>query len=72
MVGMQSKAERLEMIKAAAKRFQKLKAQEARFVREEKRKVEPDERYWTDASSYAEQYYGETFRATTRFDNDWD
>jgi hypothetical protein len=72
MVGMQSKAERLEMIKASAKRFQKLKAQEARFVREEKRKVESDERYWTDASAYAEQYYGETFRATTRFDNDWD
>ena len=69
---MQSKSERLEMIRAAAKRFQKLKAQEARFVREENRKVESDERYWTDASAYAEQYYGETFRATTRFDNDWD
>lgn len=69
---MQSKAERLEMIKAAANRLQRLKTQEARFVREEKRKVESDERYWTDASSYAEQYYGETFRATTRFDNDWD
>jgi hypothetical protein len=72
MVGMQSKAERLEMIKASAKRFQKLKTQEARFVREEKRVVNNDERYWTDASSYAEQYYGDTYRATTRFDNDWD
>lgn len=69
---MQSKAERLEMIKASAKRFQKLKTQEARFVREEKRVVNNDERYWTDASSYAEQYYGDTYRATTRFDNDWD
>ena len=27
---------------------------------------------WTDASKYAEQYYGETMRETTRFDNDWD
>ena len=27
---------------------------------------------WTDASSYANEYYGETFRQTTRFDNDWD
>ena len=26
---------------------------------------------WTDASKYAEQYYGETMRETTRFDNDW-
>ena len=28
--------------------------------------------YYTDASKYANQYYGETFRETTRFDNDWD
>ena len=69
---MQSKAERLEMIRAAAKKFQKRKAQEARFVREEKVKPETDERYWTDASSYANQYYGDVYRATTRFDNDWD
>jgi hypothetical protein len=27
---------------------------------------------WTDASDYADKYYGETFRQTTRFDNDWD
>ena len=26
---------------------------------------------WTDASSYAEKYYGETMRETTKFDNDW-
>jgi hypothetical protein len=28
--------------------------------------------YYTDAPKYAEKYYGETFRETTRFDNDWD
>lgn len=27
--------------------------------------------YWTDAPKYAEQYYGETYRATTQYDNDW-
>lgn len=27
--------------------------------------------HYTDASKYAEQYYGETFRATTGLDNDW-
>ena len=27
---------------------------------------------WTDASKYAEKYYGETYRQTTRYDNDWD
>ena len=32
-----------------------------------------DENYnqWTDASKYANEYYGETYRATTKFDNDW-
>lgn len=28
--------------------------------------------YYTDASKYAKEYYGETFYETTRFDNDWD
>ena len=28
--------------------------------------------HWTDASKYADEYYGETMRETTRFDNDWD
>ena len=27
---------------------------------------------WTDASKYADQYYGDTMRETTKFDNDWD
>ena len=27
--------------------------------------------YYTDAPKYAEKYYGETYRATTRYDNDW-
>jgi len=31
-----------------------------------------DERLWTDACEYAEQFYGETLRATIKYDNDWD
>ena len=27
---------------------------------------------YTDASKYAEKYYGDTYRQTTRYDNDWD
>ena len=27
--------------------------------------------HWTDASRYADEWYGETMRETTRFDNDW-
>ena len=32
-----------------------------------------DENYnqWTDSSKYAETYYGEIYRETTRFDNEW-
>lgn len=27
--------------------------------------------HYADASKYAEQYYGETYRATVGLDNDW-
>ena len=40
-----------------------------------KRKVsaghDPD-LYYTDASKYAENYYGESYRQTVRYDNEWD
>ena len=35
-------------------------------------KMDENHNAWTDASRYAEEYYGETMRETTRFDNDWD
>lgn len=28
--------------------------------------------YYTDAEKYADQYYGDVYRATTKYDNDWD
>ena len=28
--------------------------------------------HYTDASKFAEEYYGETYRQTTYLDNDWD
>jgi len=28
--------------------------------------------YYTDASKYANQYYGGVYHETTKFDNDWD
>lgn len=30
-----------------------------------------EEMHYTDASKYAEQHYGETYRATVGLDNDW-
>ena len=34
-------------------------------------KMDENHNHWSDASKYAEEYYGETMRETTRFDNDW-
>lgn len=65
---MQSKAERLAMIREAAKKFNKPVV----VARQKPRKDDEDERYWTDASKYANQYYGETFRETVRHDQEWD
>lgn len=33
---------------------------------------EEDSIHYSDASKYAEEHYGEVYRETTRFDNDWD
>ncbi len=59
---------RLKLIKKAA---QRIKAQKVRDARDAFDNSSKDERYWTDASAYAEQHYGETYRATTSLDDDW-
>lgn len=33
--------------------------------------VSKNPNYYTDEAKYADKYYGETYRATTRYDNDW-
>ncbi len=80
MVGMQTTEERMALIRAAAKKFQKKQNRAARFTRQERvskrraaKKKEPEcEIYWTDSEAYANKYYGEVAYETTRFDNDWD
>ncbi len=75
MLMAQTKEERLQMIKDAHARFKARQAREARLMAEmDKEGEERTENWnhWTDASSYANEYYGETFRNTTRYDNDWD
>jgi len=52
--------------------FMKKQARQAKVKREDKSMLRKEEMHWTDASKYAEQYYGETYRATTGLDNDWD
>ena len=34
-------------------------------------KMDENHNHWTDANKYAEQYYGEVYRDTTRYDNEW-
>ena len=34
-------------------------------------KMDENHNQWTDASKYAETYYGDVYRDTTKFDNDW-
>lgn len=84
---MQTTAERMALIREAAQKFKAKQTVQAKFKRDEnstKRKkavseidkideerFHSDERHWNDASKYANEYYGETFRSTTRYDNDW-
>lgn len=80
----QTTSERMALIRQAAKKFQTSKTRENRFVKSERKPAKKaksfldnsafsqDERHYTDASKYAQQYYGETYHETTRFDNDWD
>ena len=78
---MQTTEERMAMIRAAAKKFQKKQNRAARFTRQErvskksakkKKKHDECEIYWTDSEAYANKYYGEVAYETTRYDNEWD
>lgn len=70
---MQTTADRMALIRLAHANFKAKNARQAHMKRVDKMvKENADERYWTDAPQYAEKYYGETYRETTRFDNDWD
>jgi hypothetical protein len=77
--------ERMALIKAVAERRKKMAMIKAKskIVLEKAPKAKrsfmniPDEdasknpNYYTDEAKYANQYYGETFRQTTKYDNDW-
>jgi len=53
-------------------RFMKKQARQAKVKREDKSMLRKEEFHYTDAPKYANEYYGEVYRETTRFDNDWD
>ena len=75
----QSTSARMAMIRKAAQKFQKTQTKQAKFVRLEKAPSKAimdnsdsakDERFYTDSSKYADQYYGEVYRETTKHDYD--
>ena len=78
--------ERLALIKKIAKRKNMLKTvkQKTRKARSVALKEKRDDdlkwarddgnniNAWTDERKYAQQYYGDAYADTTRYDNDWD
>lgn len=60
-----------ELRKEHAK-FMKKQSRQAKVRQRDTSMLREEEFHWSDASRYADEYYGDTFRATTRFDNDWD
>jgi len=59
-------AERMDLIREVHQKMQ---------GKPKKRKVSAGQDpalYYTDASKYAEEYYGETYRQTVGYDNEWD
>lgn len=82
-----TQSDRLALIKEIAERKKKManiKRKSAGTIRQIKAAAKPvqsfmdspddsskNPNYYTDASKYAKQYYGETLYETTRFDNDW-
>lgn len=80
-----TQADRLALIKEIAERKKKMariKTQSKKVMRKAPKPARtfmdtPEDtsknpNYYTDSSKYAQQYYGETYYETTRFDNDWD
>ena len=59
-------------LKKEHEKFMAKQKRQAKARRTENSPLRNEDFYYTDAPKYAEKYYGETFRETTRFDNDWD
>ena len=70
-------SERLALIKEVSQRFNKKLKRNQKVRKTETHYMDKydkgDNIYaYTDAEKYAEKYYGDTYRQTTQYDNDWD
>jgi len=59
-------------LKKSHEEFMAKQKRQARIKREDRSMLREEEFHYTDASKYAEEYYGDVYRATTGLDNDWD
>lgn len=69
--------ERLALMKKIGKKFNKKVKRNSRVRKTETSFMDKYDNgnninHYTDASKYAEKYYGERMRQTTGLDNDWD
>ena len=72
-----TQAERIAVIREHRQKFTKKLNRNQRVRKTETKSLDPyynqeNINHWTDASKYAEEHYGDVFRQTTRYDNDWD
>ena len=72
-----TRSERLAVIREHAEKFNKKLKRNQRVRKTETKSLDKytnqeNINHWTDASQYANQYYGDVYRETTRYDNDWD
>ena len=72
-----TRSERLAVIREHAEKFNKKLKRNQRVRKTEtvsldKYTNQENINHWTDARQYANQYYGDVYRQTTRYDNDWD
>ena len=72
-----TRSERIAVIREHAQKFTKKLNRNQRVRKTEtisldKYTNQENINHWTDASQYANQYYGDVYRQTTRYDNDWD
>jgi hypothetical protein len=70
-----TKTQRYALIRKVAKKIdrenRKVRRSAAMIRKHRERLDDRSVLYWSDASNYAKEYYGEIARETTRFDGDW-
>ena len=72
-----TRSERIAVIREHAQKFTKKLNRNQRVRKTETKSLDPyynqeNINHWTDASKYAEEHYGDVYRETTRYDNEWD